>query len=401
MHVLAGESAFRALRAARFRGLSIALPEPALRQQIALLPGQRPNSDDISDDVPPSVSPTLADSGFDFARVESNAKVELWRLGDVGDFTEEHPLELGVFDAGRTRRRKRSHRVVLSRDLPTDALIHVDPTLCFVCPELIVLHMASQLDAIALAQLIMELCGSYSPSPVPDDDGKSHCAYELPPVTTLGSIGSFARRFRHRGGTRTLHDALDLAMEGAASPAEANLALAMSLPRELGGYGFPKPALNPKLDVPGEEQGRVGGGRYFLDAFWQGAYADLEFESTEFHLDPLVAARLVVARDAGRHDDPEAESMRREYIAKADADRRRLRDLQCLGLQVIPVTSFDLQSVHRMDQVAYALARQFARHARHARLDADRWFASLDERAWREARHKLLQALQPHALILS
>lgn len=397
MHILTGESALRAMRAARVRGLTIALPEPDLRQRAAYLPGQPRHVEVSFDSVSPIVGQTLADVGFDVQRAETNAKVDLWRLGNVGGFTDERPLELGVFSSDRVKRRRRLRTCVLSRDLPADSLIRIDPTLYFVCPELIVLHMSSHLSEIALAQLIMELCGSYSLGPVSDDDGLTRCAYGIPAVTTLSHIRAYANQFRHRGGTKVLQTALRLAMEGAASPAETNLALIMSLPCVRGGYGFPMPTLNAKLIVPDHEADRVGGGSYALDVFWQDVYADLEYESVEFHLDPLVAARLVAARDHSTFTDPEAAVIRRGLITKADADRRRLRDLQCLGLQVIPVTNFDLQSVHRMDQVACALARQFEWHDHR---DADEWCAQLDEKAWHEARHSLLQELQPDVTVL-
>ena len=85
---------------------------------------------------------------------------------------------------------------------------------------------------------------------------------------------------------------------------------------------------------------------------------------------------------------------RREYIAKADADRRRFRDLQFLGIHVIPVTSFDLSSVRRLDQVAYALAKNI--NGPDAKGLED-WAADLDERSYRERRRRLLRSLNEDA----
>ena len=396
MHILVGETALRALRASRYRGLAVALPETTPPQALAYLPSQTRDKEREADEEFEPGMETLETSGFRFERVEANAKVDLWRLGDVGTFGRDRPLELGVFESARARRRLKSRTRVLSRNLPEAALIEVSPHLYFEGPELILIHMASQTDAVRLAQIIMELCGTYSPCPAPDDNGWTRTLYDLPPVTTIERICAYARHVRQRGGKAVLQEALRLAAEGAASPAETILALVMSLPREMGGYGFPMPSLNAKLTVPDEERDMVGGEAYYLDAFWQDAYADLEYESTEFHLDPLVAASLVATRDNPKEGSPYA-TWRRERITKADADRRRMRDLQLLGLQVIPVTSFDLHSVRRLDQVAQALARRFEQAAGH---DMDAWQADLEEKTWREARRKLLQALQPDETIL-
>lgn len=388
LHILTGFSALSALRAVRFRGVSIALPTANHTMPI---------DDDPSLDGRPLE--TLADVGFNLDAAESNTSVDLHRLGSFKPLSSENPLELGCFSRAKAQNRKLSRTRVLQRNLPSSALIKVDPTLYFVCPELIASEIAVDLSAYELAQVIMELCGTYTLSPL---QGKSRpirklagntpelgpdCVYDIEPVTTLSRIRWYADRFRTRGGTATLRRALQIALEGAASPAEAKLALVMSLPAEEGGYGFPKPVLNKRLDVPTDELNNVGGVLYYLDAYWPEAEADLEYESTAFHLDPLVASALTAAREAGASPDPAIARIRRELVNKADADRRRMRDLQYLGIQVIPVMAFDLRNVNRMDQVALALARRMEDVTGR---DLSAWREALDERAYRDARQRLL-----------
>ena len=388
MHVLAGESALRALRAVRFRGLAVPVTQLTPQSQEAQLPGQEKATLPSPDPVLPRNLRTLADEGFPFQDIETNMRLELWQLSDVGAFTPERPLELAVFDRTHRTRGKKYRTRELPRTLPSGALVRVNPNLYFVCPELIVSQMAPSLSAIQLAKLIMELCGRYSLSPA--EDRRNKTKYQLEPVTSLERIKRYSNLTKVRGGAKTLREALNYALEGSASPSETILALMMSLPQELGGYGFVKPALNASLTVPDEHIGRVGGLKYSLDAFWQDAYTDLEYESVEFHLDPLAAASLVATKDGKLDSDSSAEMWRREYIAKADADRRRLRDLQVLGIHVIPVTSFDLSNVRRLDQVAYALAKNTI--GPHANGLED-WIANLDESSYRERRQYLLQSL--------
>jgi len=388
MHVLAGESALRALRAVRFRELTVPVAQLALQSQEVRLPGQEGATVPSPDQVLLRNLRTLADEGFPFQNVEANMRLELWQLGDVGPFTPERPLELAVFDRVHRTRGKKYRTRELPRTLPADALVRVNPNLYFVSPELIVSQMAPSLSAIQLAKLIMELCGRYSLSPAEDQRNKTK--YQLEPVTSLDRIKRYSGLTKVRGGAKTLREALNYALEGSASPSETVLALMMSLPQELGGYGFAKPTLNASLTVPDEHIGRVSGLKYSLDAFWQDAYTDLEYESAEFHLDPLAAAALVAARDGKFDSDSSAERRRREYITKADADRRRLRDLQVLGIHVIPVTSFDLSSIRRFDQVAYALAKNINGHDTNG---LENWITDLDESSYRKRRLHLLQSL--------
>ena len=392
MHILAGESALRALRAVRCRELAVPITRLTPQPQEARLPGQGKATSPSSEQVFPSDLRTLADEGFPFRDVETNMRLELWQLGDVGPFTPKSPLELVVFDRIHRTRGKKYRTRELPQTLPVDALVRVNPNLYFVCPELIVAQMAPSLPAVQLAKLIMELCGGYSLSPA--DDQRRKAKYQLEPVTSLERIKRYAKLTKVRGGAKTLREALGYALEGSASPGETLLALMLSLPRELGGYGFAKPVLNASLKVPDEHIGHVGGLRYSLDAFWQDAYTDLEYESAEFHLDPLAAASLVAAKDGMRGSDPSMEMRRREYIAKADADRRRLRDLQFLGVHVIPVTPFDLSDVRRFDQVAHALAKNTEGLGAKGLED---WAADIDEASYRERRRCLLKSLNEDA----
>ena len=418
MHILAASSALRAVRAIRSRSIGISLPAPGLQRDHVFLPGEEHDStfDEYEGDFTFHVTPTLEEVGFGFDDTESNARVDLSRLGDVGSFTQESPLELVVFSESRKFHRKKSVARTIPKSLPARSLVRIDAGLYMACPELIVLQMASRLSEVTLAQLIMELCGTYSPGPVGEadapvvkeshaasvdewdadmwDGGKSdadECSFDLEPVTTIERIRWYSQHVRVRGGAGKLRDALCLAMEGSASPPETIMALMLSLPREMGGYGLGRPSLNARLDVKPVEHDNVGKDVYFPDAFWQDAFADVEYESTSFHLDPLAALALVAARASDSEAGDAVCEWRREYVMKADADRRRLRDLQYLGIQVIPVTAFDLKDIYRLDQVARSLARCLERATG---VSMGEWADSLIEWDYREARRALLQELR-------
>ena len=408
MHILAAASALRAIRAIRSRSIGVSLPTPELWRDRVLLPSEGRESlfDERDDDLTFHAAPSLEETGFGFDDTKSNARVDLSKLGEVGSFTRENPLELAVFDESRKFHHKKCIARTIPKSLPARSIVRIDAGLYMVCPELVILQMAPRLNETALAQLIMELCGTYSLSPVGEVDTpeakesyEAHadkCAFDLEPVTTIERISWYSKHVRVRGGAAKLRGALRFAMEGSASPPETIVALMLSLPREMGGYGLGKPSLNARLDVKSAEYDNVGKDVYFLDAFWQDAFADVEYESISFHLDPVAASALVAAR-AGDSDAGDAmDEWRREYIAKADADRRRLRDLQYLGIQVIPVTAFDLKDISRLDQVARSLARC---RERATGVSMCIWAESLNEWDYREARRALLRDLRDESRI--
>ena len=415
MYILAAASALKGVRAIRSRNIGISLPTPELHRDYVLLLGEEydPILDERDEDLTFHVDPTLEEVGFRFDDVESNARVDLFKLGEVGSFTQESPLELAVFSESRKCKRKKCIARTMPKTLPARSVVRIDAGLYMVCPELIVLQMAPRLNEVTLAQLIMELCGTYSPGPVGGTDAlgtkgartvdwdayawggdgrnAGKCAFDLEPVTTIERIRWYSQRVRVHGGAAKLRGALRLAMEGSASPTETIVALMLSLPREMGGYGLGRPLLNARLDVREAERGNVGEDVYFLDAFWQDAFADIEYESTSFHLDPVAALALVAVRTGDSETDDAIDAWKREYVTKADADRRRLRDLQYLGIQVIPVTAFDLKGVDRLDQVARSLARC---RERATGVSMGVWTESLNEWDYLEARRALLQELR-------
>jgi len=360
MHILAASSSLRAIRAIRYRDVGIWLPEPADTRISASLesPSRLRTATSRRTATKKPTTPalayshladsTLADLGIDFGTAIVNKRIETFRLGDLGPFNREDPLELAVFASDRKTVRKTVRANILRTDLPASALIRVDPSLWITCPELTVMLLAKQLSPIELAQVIMELCGSHSLHPDPTARHEPP-RYNVSPVMSLEGLAAFAQTARVRGDKATLRTAYQLACEHSASPMETNVTLLLSASPALGGYGFPKPALNAPLMPPDEDLPHLSQQSYALDLFWQDCLADIECEGTEHHLDPLTANASGDAISAWRSG----------HILKEESDRRRLRELQYLGIQVIPVTSYDLRSEYRTRSVARALAKRF------------------------------------------
>jgi len=212
MHVLAGSTALRALRAIRYREVGVWLPEPEdTRGPVTLSPStvlshaSEPSSRFALDYVGPA-DETLGNTGIDFRSATTNKRIETFRLGDIGPFNQSHPLELAVLDPNRKHIRKTVRACILGLDLPASSLIRINRYLWVTCPELTVMLLAKRLSPIALAQVIMELCGSYALHPDPTNHSEPP-RYNLAPIMSLASLATFAQTARVRGNKQTLHTA--------------------------------------------------------------------------------------------------------------------------------------------------------------------------------------------------
>ena len=68
-----------------------------------------------------------------------------------------------------------------------------------------------------------------------------------------------------------------------------------------------------------------------------------------------------------------------------------MRDLQFLGLHVVPVTNYDLKDIYRLDKVACAVARHLDAAGL---LNWESWHESLEASGYRGSRVRLLRHLR-------
>ena len=166
---------------------------------------------------------------------------------------------------------------------------HVDGL--FVCsPELAVCQVFARDDMglVKRLQLLMGLTGSYR---LIGDELRSHC----PPVVTIQSLRSFASKAKGIRGHLALARTIPFLMEGSASPAETDLAIALSLPLRHGGARLGKPALNRELRLNPQARAILGRETITPDMLFFGPKAPpfgfpVEYESLQEHSNEEQAA---------------------------------------------------------------------------------------------------------------
>ncbi len=173
----------------------------------------------------------------------------------------------------------------------------ITPELYVSNPELCFLQMSSLLNLIDLIQLGFELCGTYA---ICNDD--PHGFVSRPPVTTRRRIESFLNRTEPVPKIRIARRAIRYVLENSASPMESKLAMLLTLPQYLGGYGIRPPLLNERVEL----QSQLTNSRsetFITDMLWTKQRFVVEYDSTMFHTgedritsDSIRRARLI---DAG------------------------------------------------------------------------------------------------------
>lgn len=158
--------------------------------------------------------------------------------------------------------------------------------------------------------------------------------YGVKPLATRAELRAFANEFIGRGtvrGRAGAREAVGLSFDASGSPMETALALLLTLPVEMGGYGLPRPQLNWRIPVAPEDREVTRAQELFADLCWPDARLVVEYDSEAFHPSSDAAKRL--------------------------RDRERANSLTALGWKVLSVGRGNIASV----QSSSLLARQIAR----------------------------------------
>lgn len=217
------------------------------------------------------------------------------------------------------------------RPFPNGSVRKVSNGLYVTTPEFTFMRLARRLDAVALVRLGLELTGSFVPN---EHDLRGFSASD--PVTNSHRLRRFLDRAQSLHGAVNARQAGRYLLDGAASPMEADLALLLTLPKQLGGYALPHPVLNHSLDLNAAGFPQLRRKAIIVDFAWPNERVVLEYDSDQFHTGA-------------------------EKIA---ADSARRNDIELLGFDVQTVTNKEISSASSMDKIARTLARKLGVRSR-------------------------------------
>lgn len=164
--------------------------------------------------------------------------------------------------------------------LPQGALRKVTHDAHVSSPEFLFLQMARKLEPVPLIELGMELCGTYR-----RNSSSGDTSYDQPVLTTPAKIERFLEDVGPAHGAKRARQALKHIAPNSASPFETIVYLLLCLPRRLGGYAFPKPALNASVRLGKRGRKHTLRRSSYPDLYWEFAKLDLECHGSVHELE--------------------------------------------------------------------------------------------------------------------
>ena len=249
-----------------------------------------------------------------------------------------HPVHILVPDKQSRIQTQKIVSHVLQGPLPAKSLVRLSDSVYASSPELCFVQLAGSVCLVKLIRLGFELCGSYALSRV---DGRG---FEVrSPLTDVSSLEEYLSAAKGMYGISKAKQAHRYVVAGSASPMETIVVLLLCLPLSLGGYGFPVPVLNYRINV-GKSASRLAEKSYYAcDVCWPEAMVAVEYDSTMWHTG---ASRIT-------HDS------------------KRRNALISMGIEVMTLTAGQVFEYFAFDWFAHQLAKRMGYRLRVGPHDCD------------------------------
>lgn len=270
-----------------------------------------------------SFMPESRSSAFDASEIDE-------RLAGC-DQDECVHIMLATRDRQRAKARVFHHCV--SAQLPQGSFRSVSENCAMASPELLFIQMGMEMNDVHQVAFGNLLCASFAPVNS-EVDMRGFC--EIEPLTNPHRIAAIASHIRHMKGVGNAKRNLNYVTANAASPREVVLAMLLTLPSSMGGFGFAKPELNGSIVLPPRTAQSFGRRSLRADMLWRAQKVAIEYDSDQWHTG----------------------------TERITYDSRRRNLLKSMGYDVITVTNGEIKRRGDMERIANVLAAALGRRIR-------------------------------------
>ncbi len=239
--------------------------------------------------------------------------------------TYDVPMHMLIGFNNRHGTQKRIAIHQFTQPVPDGFLWEIQPpqgldSLQVVSPAGYLVLRSGQTNQTQLAMLASILCGDFLCNPYQDN-----ARYFRDALCSTDAIGAVIVGISDSmRGIKALKSVLPYVANGAHSPMETVIQLALSLPPRLGGCGLPTPELNAKLEVTGELSLLLSGSRYISpDGLWPARRIGYEYDSHQEHDNNP----LQVEKDRRRRDVMERLGYQMVVFDRESCRNERMRNL--------------------------------------------------------------------------
>jgi len=222
---------------------------------------------------------------------------------------------------------------------PIGCFVNVGEGLMISTPEFCFLQMANQLSLPSLMELGYEFCGVYSLPNAGELNMPERGFFNRMPVTNVKKLSAFLDNMSGFAGHKKAVRALRYVRDKSASPMETKLAMILTLPYMLGGYGFNMFELNKRIVLSKIARKHFNKEYYVCDMFWPEKKIAVEYDSDQQHTGSDRIASDSIRRNA----------------------------LESLGIKVVIVTKQQLYSSVEMEIVARVIAKRANKRLFHTK----------------------------------
>lgn len=243
----------------------------------------------------------------------------------------EMPVHVLVSDSSQRRLSSDCREHVHAAPLTASSLFRLMEGVHVTAPAATLVQIASrESDAVALLELIYELCGTYQTQRT----GVAS-AYDVAPLVSVGRLRDYCAANPSLKGARKTARILRYAADRSASARETKQALVLGLPHKYGGYGLGIPRMNFEVRANAAARAITGKCAFRCDLCWPEAKLDVEYQSRFAH----------------------------EGEASRIGDSRRTNALEAMGWKVVCITNDELDSLAATDTIANTIRRHLGKRA--------------------------------------
>jgi len=239
------------------------------------------------------------------------------------------PIHILIGNPNARRDSKKVKQHVFSGETPVGCFMNTGNGLMMSSPEFCFLQMADQLTLVMLIELGYELCGVYSLPIADDSDVPDRGFYNRKPLTCTSKLRVFLDSMPGCKGFKKAARALRYILDGSASPMETKLAIFLTLPYMLGGFGLRFPELNKRIVLSKTARKYFSKNYYVCDLFWPDENVAVEYDSDQHHTGS---------------DRIASDSIRRNALSSA------------AGIRIVSVTKQQLYSRVELERAARTIA---------------------------------------------
>ena len=223
------------------------------------------------------VGSPLSGKGLDWT-LESVRELRECGLEQLGiTLSESDPVHVLVDSAERRARSRvvRSH--VWSGRIPAGSFYRIAPGILIASPAFCCLQAAATGSLPYVASVEMECLGLYGRV----DDSRGFL--DRRPLLSISELEEYLLSARPCRGARSALEALKRCLYPSRSPLETRTALVLTLPRNMGGYGLPRPEMNCVVRPLPEEVPYSQFASYEIDVCWPQRRVAIEVDSYRYH----------------------------------------------------------------------------------------------------------------------